>query len=49
VQIALVLKRLWPEQFDHHRLLHLLGSAQAVEAIGELKPAEEIVAGCRMG
>jgi uncharacterized protein YbbC (DUF1343 family) len=45
VQIALVLKRLWPEQFDHHRLLHLLGSAPAVEAIGELKPAEEIVAG----
>lgn len=45
VQIALTLKRLWPEQFDHTRLAHLLGSQAAVAAIGRLEPAASIVAG----
>lgn len=43
VQIALVLQRHWPEQFGYRKLDHLLGSKAAVNAIGELRPAEEIV------
>ena len=45
VQIALTLRRLWPEEFDHPKLSHLLGSKKAVEQIGELRPAGEIIAG----
>lgn len=44
VEIALTLKRLWPERFNHERLTHLLGSSAAVTAIGELRPAAEIMA-----
>lgn len=44
VQIALVLQRLWPDEFRHEKLAHLLGSEAAVRAIGELRPAAEIVA-----
>jgi len=44
VQIALALQRLWPEQFGYRKLGHLLGSAQAVEAIGNLAMVSEIVA-----
>lgn len=45
VQIALVLHRLWPDEFGHHRLEHLLGSKPAVEAIGNHVPAGAIVSG----
>lgn len=44
VQMALVLKRLWPEHFDHNRLLHLLGSQSAVERIGSGDGWQAIVA-----
>lgn len=44
VQIALVLQRLWPNEFGYEKMAHLLGSHPAVEAIGALRPAEEIVA-----
>lgn len=43
VRISLVLQRLYPEQFGYQKLAHLLGSVPAVEAIGQLRPAEEIV------
>ncbi len=44
VQIALVLRRLWPEHFDHRRLLHLLGSQSAVDRIGAGDNWQAIVA-----
>ncbi|MEN6302400.1 MAG: DUF1343 domain-containing protein [Armatimonadia bacterium] len=44
VQIALVLQRLWPEEFGAERMWHLLGSTAAVESIVALRPAEDIVA-----
>lgn len=43
VHIALVLQRLWPGEFGYEKLAHLLGSVAAVQGIGELRPAEEIV------
>ncbi len=45
VRIALVLRELWPDVFKYEKLHHLLGSRAAVEAIGALRSAEEIVAG----
>ena len=45
VRIALVLRELWPDVFKYEKLHHLLGSQAAVEAIGALRSAEEIMAG----
>jgi uncharacterized protein YbbC (DUF1343 family) len=44
VQIALTLRRLWPEHFDPAPMHHLLGSQAAVEAICRGDEAESIVA-----
>jgi uncharacterized protein YbbC (DUF1343 family) len=43
VQIALTLRRLYPEAFDCANMYHLLGSRQAVAAIGDLRAVEDIV------
>ena len=44
VQIALELKRLFGDAFDHEKMTHLLGSKRAVNSIGALVPAENIIA-----
>jgi uncharacterized protein YbbC (DUF1343 family) len=43
VKIALELKRLFGDAFDHQKMAHLLGSKRAVEAIGALTPADNII------
>jgi uncharacterized protein YbbC (DUF1343 family) len=45
LEIALVLKKLYPQQFDAAKLLLLLGNAAAISCIEEGKSAGEIVAG----
>lgn len=45
VQMSLTLQRLWPSEFHHEKLAHLLGREAAVRGIGSLRPVAEIVAG----
>jgi len=43
VQIARLLREMWPETFAYQKIKHLTGSQNAVDMIGQLRPVEEII------